>query len=188
MKHATAIALLCATLATASCRGPGTSPYAPQREAARNTTRAEQINREAADLIASDPERAEALLRDALTADLFYGPAHNNLGVLYLGQGKLYEAAGEFEWARKLMPEHPDPRVNLALVLQRAGRLDDAIAEFEQVAVEHHGYLPALQGWAIALVESGQDLGEMGQWEAELRGRVADEGWAAWLREGSTVQ
>ncbi|HKX46132.1 MAG TPA: tetratricopeptide repeat protein, partial [Planctomycetota bacterium] len=133
MKHATAIALLCATLAAASCRGPSSSPYAPQREAARNTTKAEQINREAADLIAGDPERAEALLRDALTADLFYGPAHNNLGVLYLGQGKLYEAAGEFEWARKLMPEHPDPRVNLALVLQRAGRLDDAIAEFEQV-------------------------------------------------------
>lgn len=25
--------------------------------------------------------------------------AHNNLGVVYLGQQKLYEASGEFEWA-----------------------------------------------------------------------------------------
>jgi len=43
---------------------------------------------------------AETLLRRALTADLYHGPAHNNLGVLYLTQGKLFEAAGEFEWAR----------------------------------------------------------------------------------------
>jgi hypothetical protein len=50
---------------------------------------------------------------EALSADLFFGLAHNNLGVLYLKEDKLYEAANEFEWARKLMPGHPDPRMNL---------------------------------------------------------------------------
>ena len=33
---------------------------------------------------------------------------HGNLGVLYLNRGELYEAASEFEWARRLLPGHPD--------------------------------------------------------------------------------
>jgi len=36
-----------------------------------------------AGLIDSDPAKAAELLREALTADLFFGPAHNNLGVLH---------------------------------------------------------------------------------------------------------
>jgi hypothetical protein len=61
---------------------------------------------------------AERLLRDALTADLSYGPAHNNLGVLRLKRGDLSEAANEFEWARKLIPEHPDRRFSRAPTLE----------------------------------------------------------------------
>jgi Flp pilus assembly protein TadD len=52
----------------------------------------------------SEPEKAERLLREALTADLWHGPAHNDLGVIHLRRNELYEAASEFEWARKLMP------------------------------------------------------------------------------------
>ena len=40
----------------------------------------------------------------------------------------LYDAAAEFEWARKLMPGHPDPRLNLAITLERAGREEGATA------------------------------------------------------------
>ncbi len=40
---------------------------------------------------------------------------------MFLGQRKLYEAANEFEWAKKLLPGHPDPRVNLARTLEEAG-------------------------------------------------------------------
>src|SRR5690606_18421628 len=91
-----------------------------------STTEAEKLNRRGADLIQSDPAEAEVLLREALTKDLFFGPAHNNLGVVYLAQGKLYEAANEFEWARKLLPGNPDPRINLALCMERAGRTEEA--------------------------------------------------------------
>jgi len=57
------------------------------------------LTHEAATLIDADPATAEKLLREALTADLYHGPAHNNLGVLYLKMSppKLYEAASEFE-------------------------------------------------------------------------------------------
>ena len=47
----------------------------------------------------AEPDRAEALLREALTADLFQAKAHNNLGVLLLAKGDLYildKASGEF--------------------------------------------------------------------------------------------
>lgn len=54
----------------------------------------------------------------ALTADLNHSPAHNNLGVVDLGQQKLYKAASEAEWAKKLIPGHPDLRVNLGLLME----------------------------------------------------------------------
>ncbi len=69
-------------LALVACRTPAPGPYSPTEQAARNTVRAQELSRQAADLIESDPEGAERLLREALSADLFFGPAHNNLGVL----------------------------------------------------------------------------------------------------------
>lgn len=87
------------------------------------------LTRQAADLIESDPSHAERLLREALALDLYCGPAHNNLGVILLSRDDLYSAAAEFEWARKLMPGQDDPRVNLAITLERAGFVDDAIDE-----------------------------------------------------------
>src|SRR5690606_33130686 len=100
-------------------------------------------------------KKAEALLREALAADLYHGPAHNNLGVLYLQRGELYEAASEFEWARKLLPGHPDPRVNLALTLERAGRGEKAREAFEAALEVAPEYTPALQGLAKLRVRSG---------------------------------
>jgi len=100
-------------LGMVGCRAASTSPYAVQEALERDTVRAQELSREAADLVHDQPARAEELLRQALVADLFYGPAHNNLGVVCLERGDLYASASEFEWARKLMPGHPDPRTNL---------------------------------------------------------------------------
>jgi Flp pilus assembly protein TadD len=102
---------------------------------------------------ASADEEAEAILREALAADLYHGPAHNNLGVVYLRQGRLYEAANEFEWARKLMPGNPDPRFNLALTLERAGRTGEALAMYGTALEVEEGHLPSMQAlarWAAA--------------------------------------
>lgn len=129
---------LAALLGTSGCgtTPDPSAPYSPPTELDRNTTRAEELSRQGADALdAGDLERAEALFRESLTADLFYGPAHNNLGVVFLKQGKLYEAAQEFEWAKKLLPSAPDPRVNLAIVLERAGSEEDALASWQE-AVE----------------------------------------------------
>jgi tetratricopeptide (TPR) repeat protein len=184
MKLVAALGMACVAGLLVACRSSTASvgPYTPPSAAARDTTKAEGLNREAADLLESDHARAEDLLRQALTADIFFGPAHNNLGVLFLKQEKLYEAAGEFEWAKKLMPGHPDPRVNLAPVLELAGRTDEALASYEAALEVWPGYLPALQGLASLSLRSGRrDDPRLAGWleEVALRGETE---WRDWAR------
>ena len=139
--------LLLAGLGACSATPSATGPYQPISEIARNTALAIELTREAADdLDAGNLESAEALLRDALTADLYHGPAHNNLGVVFLEQGMLYEAAQEFEWAKKLLPSAPDPRVNLALVLESAGQEENALLAWESALKVAPGCLQAAAG------------------------------------------
>jgi len=77
-------------------------------------------------------DQAEAAFKDALQADLFYGPAHNNLGTVYYRQKRHYLAAWEFQYAAKLMPARPEPKNNLGLVLEAVGRLDEAAGHYER--------------------------------------------------------
>jgi Tfp pilus assembly protein PilF len=177
-------AVLCGLLGLAttasSCSSTPTGPYNPPSEAARDTTKAERLNREAADVLVGDPASAERLLRDALTADIFFGPAHNNLGVVFLGEHKLYEAASEFEWAKKLLPDSPDPRVNLALCLEQAGRLDDAIAAYETALQVRPDYLAAVQGIACLMLRSGKNDERVGQWLEDIAMRSEEAEWKQW--------
>jgi tetratricopeptide (TPR) repeat protein len=184
MRLVAALGMACLAGLLVACRSSTASvgPYTPPSAAARDTTKAEGLNREAADLLESDYTKADNLLRQALTADIFFGPAHNNLGVLFLKQEKLYEAAGEFEWAKKLMPGHPDPRVNLALVMELAGRIDEAMANYEAALEVWPGYLPAIQGAARLALRSGyRNEARLKGWldEVALRGEPA---WREWAR------
>jgi len=157
-------------------------PYASAAGPDRDTARAQVLSHAAADLLGEDPDRAEALLREALTADLFFGPAHNNLGVLHLQAGRLYEAAGEFEWARKLMPGHPDPRMNLALTLERAGQVDEAIQAYETALEVYPGHVPTMQGLARLCVTSGRDDPRLEGWLDSIALQGETDEWRAWAR------
>ena len=178
-------AVLTVLALSAGCASPrtgGTSPYAPQAEADRDGDKARRLNAEGAKLIDSDPKKAEALLRESLTADLFNGAAHNNLGVLYLKQGKLFEAAGEFEWARKLLPGMPDPRLNLALTLERAGRTDEALATYATALEVYPDHLPTLEALALLQVKSGKTDQRTRHMLEEIAMRGESERWRDWAR------
>jgi tetratricopeptide (TPR) repeat protein len=141
-----AVAIAASGLLTGCASHHRASPYAPAAETDRDGEKAQRLNAEAAKVMDKDPVKAEKLLREALTADLYHGPAHNNLGVVFLKRGDLYAAASEFEWAKKLLSGHPDPRMNLALTLERAGRTDDALATYATALEVYPDHIPNDRG------------------------------------------
>lgn len=165
-----------------ACAAHRPGPYQPQVEADRDPALAQRLTLQAVDLLSRDPSRAESLLRDALTADLFHGPAHNNLGVVLLGKGMLYESAGEFEWARKLMPGHPDPRVNLAMVYERAGKVQEALASYESALEVYPGHIAALEGITLLQVRAGQLDDKTVDRLGEVAMRGESDQWRDWAR------
>ncbi len=178
----TSLILVTLTLLLGGCVGRAGSPYQTPRELNRNALKAQELTQQAADLTDSDPETAERLLREALTADLYHGPAHNNLGVLYLNQDKLYEAANEFEWARKLMPGHPDPRMNLALTLERAGRIDEALDTYETALEVYPNHLPTLQALVRLQLRYDRANGQTAEMLKEIALRGETSQWRQWAR------
>lgn len=166
----------------AGCRTAPVGPYALPAAVVRSTSEAERLTQLAGDLAEGNPEQAEALLRQALTADLYHGPAHNNLGVLFLNRGKLYEASIEFEWARKLMPGHPDPRTNLAIALERAGRTSEAIESYRAALEVAPEDLAATQGIAMAMVRAGKDDPALGRWLDRIALAGESDSWRVWAR------
>lgn len=174
--------ILCVSACLAGCASKPTGPYAPAGEASRNPEKAEQLNQRAADLMDTDPEKAEKLLREALTCDLFNGAAHNNLGIILMERGLLFEAAGEFEWARKLLPGHPDPRMNLAYTLELAGRTDEAISTFRTALEVYPDHLPTMQALSRLQVRSGKQDAETPRMLKEVAMRGETPEWRDWAR------
>jgi Tfp pilus assembly protein PilF len=151
-------------------------------EGGRDPAGSQRLAQEAIKIVATDPARAETLLREALNADLYNGPAHNNLGALYLSQGKLYEAAGEFEWARKLMPGHPDPRLNLALVLERAGRTDEALATYTTALEVYPEHIPTMQALTRLQLRAGRTDDRTARMLDEVALRGETPAWRDWAK------
>jgi len=86
----------------------------------------------------------------AVAADRSYGPAHNNLGLLHYEQGNLYQAVLAFETAMNLMPHDPTVYYNLALALEAAGKIHEAMDLYLQ-AVEMEPTNPNFLGNLVRL-------------------------------------
>ncbi len=134
-------------------------------------------------VLVSDPVQAEALLRIALDQDLYNGVAHNNLGVLFLRAGKLYESAQEFEWARKLLPGHADPRLNLAIALQRADKPNEALEAARSALEVQPGHLAAIQAVAVIQVQAGLVDEKTTGLLASIVERCPEAEWRDWATE-----
>jgi predicted Zn-dependent protease len=100
--------------------------------------------------------------------------------VLLLGEGRLYDAAEEFEWARKLLPGHPEPRVNLAITLERGGKHGDAI-EAARTALEiRPGHLGAIQTLAWIQIREGLQDKSTAEYLDTIVARAEDPTWREW--------
>lgn len=173
----------CVALAGGCSSGQKAGPYMSVTDANRSSLRAEALTQEAVSLMDDDPKRAEELLREALTADLYHGPAHNNLGVLCLRQNRMYEAANEFEWARKVMPGHPDPRFNLALTLERSGRTDEALVMYDTALEVYPGHIQTVQALARLQVKAGKTDVRTEEFLNDIALRGDSDAWRKWAKE-----
>ncbi len=127
-------------------------------------------------------EDAESHLKKALEADVMYGPAHNNLGLVYYHQNKLYPAAWEFQNAIKLMPFQPEPRNNLGLVFEKAGKITSAAEAYEkarQMEPDNPEYLANL---ARAKVRRGDRDAETKKLLEEVVFKDPRPQWNQWAR------
>jgi len=159
-----------------------TSPYSTPSEDSRNTLKAQELTQQGVKVMDDDPEKAEAFFREALTHDIMYGPGHSNLGVMHLKKGLLFEAASEFEWARKLMPGHPDPRMNLALTLERAGRVDEALCTYDTALEVYPNHMPTIQALSRLQLRHGKSDARTKDMLQQIALGGQDSSWRNWAK------
>jgi len=128
-------------------------------------------------------EQAEQLLRDALTSDVMYGPAHNNLGQLYYQQKRYYEAAWEFQYAIRLMPHQPIPRNNLGLVFEATGQLDAAAEQYGLAVAEEPDNAQLLGNLASARIRRGDTGPEVRELLQQIVIKDTRPDWRAWAEQ-----
>ena len=126
---------------------------------------------------------AELALRRALSQDIMFGPAHNNLGMVYYRQQKLYLAAWEFQYAVKLMPNQPAARNNLGLVFENGGKLDQAVDSYEQAMKIEPDNPQFVGNCARARLRRGDPDGEVRPLLDRLVTLDVRPDWLAWARE-----
>lgn len=152
-------------------------------EPRRDTDAAQRINRLGLEhLEKGELDEAATAFERALTADVEFAPAHNNLGKVYFLQKHWYKAAWEFEYAAKLLPRRAEPRNNLGLVLEHAGELDRAIEQFQlavgldEDAVEYRGNL------ARALIRRGDRTEQVRSLLQNVIDKDTRTDWVNWAR------
>ncbi len=127
--------------------------------------------------------QAEQLLREALMADINFGPAHNTLGKVYYDQRKFYLAAWEFEYAIKVMPERPEPHNNLGLVYEAVLRLDQAVEHYETAALHSPQKAEYLGNLVRARVRRGDHSADLRPMLEELILLDSRTEWVDWAKK-----
>jgi Flp pilus assembly protein TadD len=100
-------------------------------------------------LAAGDLDRAIALLEPLSTGPAVPTAVSINLGLAYARKGDLAKAETALTNALARSPRHPVAGNELALVLRRSGRFDEARRRLEAVLEAHPDFLPARKNLGI---------------------------------------
>jgi len=190
MHHKTFSILLAVVLSAGICGCGGRSGQSmkeyqtPTGQESRNTELARDNNAKAIALIKkSDLGAAEKELKAALTADSFFGPAHNNLGIVYYRQKNYYLAAWEFQYAVKLMPGKAEPKNNLGMVYEAVGRRNDAAKYYQEALAIDDDCVETMTNLARVYVRDNRKDEKTRKLLEEIVLKDARPEWASWARE-----
>ena len=82
--------------------------------------------------------------------------AHDNLGVVLVGRGKLKEAAGHYREAMRLNPGYPEAFSNYGNVLAREGRWNEAAEAYAGALRARPWFATAEMNWGKAMSDAGR--------------------------------
>lgn len=156
-----------------------TVPMSPRRD----SERAQRLNDQGLLHVEKDHlEKAERAFREALEQDLYYAPAHNNLGLVLLQTQRYYEAAWEFDYAAKLNPRAIEPRQNLGLLYENLGQLDRAVTEYEAALEIDPNHVVAMRHLARVYIKAGRQDNGLKDLLERLLHIPSDREWDVWIR------
>jgi len=104
-----------------------------------------------------EPDRALALLEQALARDPGQCDARNSLGVVLAGRGELERALGELRAAAACLPSSPTVRANLARVLAARGDVAAAERELLQALTRDPGRAELHYHHGVVLAGAGRE-------------------------------
>jgi len=182
------LAVLGSVLVLAGCQNQGSGRFnehpVSAEDVRRDTPQARKLNAEAVDLLKrGETGNAEKKLKAALDLDLFFGPAHNNLGIVYHRQERFYEAAWEFQYAAKLMPGKVEPKNNLGMVFEAVGKLDEAAKWYEEALAIEPDNEEITANLARVMVRAHRRSDRTRQLLNDILMKDRRPEWLAWARE-----
>ncbi len=80
---------------------------------------------------------------------------HNNLGAIYLEQGRVDDAIARFERALEILPDHTSALYNLGRARFRLGRVDEAVALWQRVLAQEPNDARAHSDLSLAFLMAG---------------------------------
>jgi tetratricopeptide (TPR) repeat protein len=113
-------------------------------------------------------DQAIAHFRAAVRGDPRCEEGHNNLGASLLERGEIEEGDRHLQQALAIRPDLLSALDNHALVMQRLGRGDEAIASWERALAAQPDYLPARWNLAHHLAAAGDRPGALAHVDAAI--------------------
>jgi protein O-mannosyl-transferase len=95
--------------------------------------------------------------------------AHNNLGLLLYGQGRLEEAIAQYREALRIDPDLAGPCCNLGNAFLQEGRPEEAIAQYREALRIDPAFVEAHNNLGLALFRQGRTEGAIAQYRACLQ-------------------
>ncbi|MCC6969497.1 MAG: hypothetical protein IT434_04675 [Phycisphaerales bacterium] len=158
-RRAVAISTLAACfLASASlvaCAGHATPP-APDDASARRAEAMRLLAEAQKAQNANKLTEAQDLYVEALRLEPSAGAGWNNLGLVFMKQGKALEAAEAFKQAADRLPADPRPYENLGLLYGERSHAEDSLKYYMMSLERDPNWLPSLRGMSLQTRKLGR--------------------------------